>query len=198
MSRSTRASRSTTDHAAGPELCGARPAAGATLRRRRARGDRGTRELLDDSPGRRHADGEAEPVVPANRSAGARLGRLTARRRGRAAYLPSTARGHSARLRDKREVDAHLRSPRGVRTVRAAPSASRICRRARPRNRAISSSGCARSPELQILVGRWAPHELVDDNHELLVSDGATHVGSTLIESRDHLESLLPVLSATR
>jgi hypothetical protein len=54
----------------------------------------------------------------------------------------------------------------------------------------------ATAPELPILVGRWAPRELADDSNELLESDGATHVGSTLIESRDFLASLLPVLTA--
>jgi hypothetical protein len=45
----------------------------------------------------------------------------------------------------------------------------------------------AASPELQIVVGRWAPAPLADDNPRLLVEAGANHVGSTLLETRNHL-----------
>jgi predicted PurR-regulated permease PerM len=48
----------------------------------------------------------------------------------------------------------------------------------------------AASPELKILVGRWAPPSLADDHPEVLIDAGATHVGSTLIETRDHIGQL--------
>jgi len=47
-------------------------------------------------------------------------------------------------------------------------------------------------PELTILVGRWAPPALADDRPELLLESGANHVGTTLIETRDRLVSMVP------
>lgn len=47
-------------------------------------------------------------------------------------------------------------------------------------------------PDLRIIVGRWAPPALVDESWQPLRDAGATFVGSTLIETRDHLVSLLP------
>ena len=35
-------------------------------------------------------------------------------------------------------------------------------------------------PELKIVVGRWAPAPLLDDNPRLLIDAGADHVASTL------------------
>lgn len=42
-------------------------------------------------------------------------------------------------------------------------------------------------PELEIVVGRWAPPALVDDRPDLLIEVGAAHVGSTLLDTRDFL-----------
>lgn len=45
-------------------------------------------------------------------------------------------------------------------------------------------------PDARILVGRWAPPELADEDRTSLVDAGATHVATTLIETRDQLRSL--------
>jgi hypothetical protein len=45
-------------------------------------------------------------------------------------------------------------------------------------------------PELQILVGRWAPPALADDSSQALRDAGASHVASTLAQSRDYLAAL--------
>jgi predicted PurR-regulated permease PerM len=46
-------------------------------------------------------------------------------------------------------------------------------------------------PDLRIVVGRWAPPALADERTDELIADGATHVASTLLETRDYLASLL-------
>jgi predicted PurR-regulated permease PerM len=46
-------------------------------------------------------------------------------------------------------------------------------------------------PELCILVGRWAPTALADERSDELMADGATHVATTLLGTRDYLASLL-------
>jgi predicted PurR-regulated permease PerM len=48
------------------------------------------------------------------------------------------------------------------------------------------------APDLPILVGRWAPPPLADDNDEALRAAGATHVAASLVESRDYLRGLFP------
>jgi predicted PurR-regulated permease PerM len=48
----------------------------------------------------------------------------------------------------------------------------------------------AASPTLKILVGRWAPPSLADERRDELLEAGASHVGSTLIETRDHIVEL--------
>jgi len=56
-------------------------------------------------------------------------------------------------------------------------------------------------PELKIIVGRWAPPTLADDNPQLLMEAGANHVGSTLLETRDQLcqlAQLVPVAVISR
>jgi hypothetical protein len=68
----------------------------------------------------------------------------------------------------------------------SAPSKSRYLAK---RLRAIA-------PDLPILVGRWAPPELADENADALLAAGATRVGGTLLESRDQLKSLLPAVTA--
>jgi len=45
-------------------------------------------------------------------------------------------------------------------------------------------------PDVRILVGRWAPSELADEDRSILVEAGATHVATTLIETRDQLRTL--------
>jgi predicted PurR-regulated permease PerM len=45
-------------------------------------------------------------------------------------------------------------------------------------------------PQLTIVVGRWAPPTIADDQPHLLLTVGARHVGTTLIETRDYLEQL--------
>jgi hypothetical protein len=42
-------------------------------------------------------------------------------------------------------------------------------------------------PEAIILVGRWAPPELADEDRRTLIEAGATHVANTLLETRDQL-----------
>jgi len=45
-------------------------------------------------------------------------------------------------------------------------------------------------PGVRILIGRWAPPELTDEDRSTLVDAGATHVATTLIETRDKLRTL--------
>jgi predicted PurR-regulated permease PerM len=47
-------------------------------------------------------------------------------------------------------------------------------------------------PEVTILVGRWAPPALADEDRTMLVDAGASHVAATLIETRDQLRNLAP------
>jgi hypothetical protein len=46
-------------------------------------------------------------------------------------------------------------------------------------------------PELRIAVGRWGPAVLADESSQALLDAGASHVASSLIESRNDLGSLL-------
>jgi hypothetical protein len=46
-------------------------------------------------------------------------------------------------------------------------------------------------PDVKILVGRWAPPQLADDDRTILIDGGANHVAPTLIETRDHLRTLV-------
>jgi predicted PurR-regulated permease PerM len=48
-------------------------------------------------------------------------------------------------------------------------------------------------PEVRILVGRWGPPALADDSTQLLRDAGATHVASTLAETRAHLGELVEI-----
>ena len=45
----------------------------------------------------------------------------------------------------------------------------------------------AELPEATILVGRWAPGALSDEERNLLMEAGATQVASTLVETRNQL-----------
>jgi predicted PurR-regulated permease PerM len=51
-------------------------------------------------------------------------------------------------------------------------------------------------PELQIVVGRWAPPEFSDDSSQALLDAGASHVGSSLIETRKYLAELAHIGTA--
>jgi predicted PurR-regulated permease PerM len=46
-------------------------------------------------------------------------------------------------------------------------------------------------PDLRIVVGRWAPAALADENTQLLRESGASQVHSTLIETRTYLAGLI-------
>jgi predicted PurR-regulated permease PerM len=48
-------------------------------------------------------------------------------------------------------------------------------------------------PDLRIVVGRWAPPALADESTQILRDAGASHVDSTLVETRTYLVSLLEV-----
>jgi predicted PurR-regulated permease PerM/DNA-directed RNA polymerase subunit F len=58
------------------------------------------------------------------------------------------------------------------------------------RSRYIAKRLRAQAPDLPILVARWAPPELADENADALLAVGATRVASTLLETRDQLLSL--------
>ena len=50
-------------------------------------------------------------------------------------------------------------------------------------------------PELPVVVGRWAPASLVDESAQPLLDAGATHVASTLLETRDHLRGVIDAMN---
>jgi hypothetical protein len=52
-------------------------------------------------------------------------------------------------------------------------------------------------PEVTILVGRWSPPELTDDDRQSLVDAGATHVATTVLETRDQLIRLAAQAKST-
>ena len=45
-------------------------------------------------------------------------------------------------------------------------------------------------PDVRIVVGRWAPATLADDDARLLLEAGATHVASTMLETGNQLRQL--------
>ena len=51
-------------------------------------------------------------------------------------------------------------------------------------------------PDLKVIVGRWAPAALADETTEGLIEAGADHVATSLLETREHLSRLLPVLQS--
>ena len=51
-------------------------------------------------------------------------------------------------------------------------------------------------PDVPILVGRWAPPILADESHAGLREAGATHVASTLLETREQLRELARVVQS--
>jgi len=58
------------------------------------------------------------------------------------------------------------------------------------RSRYIVKKVRAAAPEATILIGRWAPPALADDDPDAFLHAGAHHVGSTLLETRDRLRQL--------
>jgi hypothetical protein len=46
-------------------------------------------------------------------------------------------------------------------------------------------------PDLRVVVGRWAPPALADESTEVLREAGATHVGTTLIDTKTYLATLV-------
>jgi hypothetical protein len=48
-------------------------------------------------------------------------------------------------------------------------------------------------PDVPILVGRWAPTSLADESHAALTEAGASHVASTLLETKERLRELATV-----
>jgi len=52
-------------------------------------------------------------------------------------------------------------------------------------------------PDLRIVVGRWAPPGLGDEDVSSLVQAGATHVDATLSASREHLREVLHLAALT-
>jgi hypothetical protein len=53
-------------------------------------------------------------------------------------------------------------------------------------------------PDLGIVVGRWAPPALADDNHKLLLEAGASAVASTLLETRQQIQQLAQRVTRAR
>jgi hypothetical protein len=53
----------------------------------------------------------------------------------------------------------------------------------------------ARLPEAKIMVGRWGLKDNVEQNEEQLREAGADQVATTLLETRTHLNTWLPVLA---
>jgi hypothetical protein len=52
-------------------------------------------------------------------------------------------------------------------------------------------------PDVKIVVGRWAPPALADDEVRPLVEAGATEVASTIIETRNQLRQLAELAPQT-
>jgi hypothetical protein len=50
-------------------------------------------------------------------------------------------------------------------------------------------------PDAKIVVGRWAPPSLADEHAVPLIEAGAAYVGATLLETRDQLYQLVPLLA---
>ncbi len=55
----------------------------------------------------------------------------------------------------------------------------------------------AAAPHVQVAVGRWAPPALADADSRLLTEAGASHIGSTLVETRDYLVAVAQALGIT-
>jgi hypothetical protein len=158
-----------------------------------------TRELLAELPrGQRDAPDSDEPVaepirvlgVPANGESDAVALRMLADLLGDAPFSIDEKPGN---LLTSEIVELMQAEPpyRAVCIVDLPPSAP-------VKSRAIAKRLHASDPDLPILVGRWAPPELADGSEDALRAAGATHVAATLIETRDQLAALRPVLGAKR
>lgn len=52
----------------------------------------------------------------------------------------------------------------------------------------------AAKPDLKILVGRWAPPAMADDDPRVLLDAGADHVGTRLLDTRDSLRQFVQLI----
>ena len=103
--------------------------------------------------------------------------------------LPISLDVCSARLRWS-ELESLVRE-RGYRIVCIAdlpPSAP-------SKTRYIVKKLRASFPSLAVVVGRWAPPLLADDSAQPLLDAGASHVASTLLETRDQLRDLISTMA---
>jgi hypothetical protein len=50
-------------------------------------------------------------------------------------------------------------------------------------------------PDARIVVGRWAPPSMADEQAEPILAAGAAYVSATLVETREQLHQLIPMLS---
>jgi hypothetical protein len=50
-------------------------------------------------------------------------------------------------------------------------------------------------PDAKIVVGRWAPPSLADEQPEPILAAGAAYVSTTLVETREQLHQLITMLS---
>ncbi len=55
----------------------------------------------------------------------------------------------------------------------------------------------AAAPDLRIMVGRWAPPSLADESADALTAAGASHVASTMEQSRSYLKDLVALRPTT-
>ncbi|MCC7008815.1 MAG: AI-2E family transporter [Acidobacteria bacterium] len=78
----------------------------------------------------------------------------------------------------------------------AAVCVAELARSAPSKSRYLVKKLHAALPDVRIVVGRWAPPDLADDGTAALMAAGATHVTSTLIETRDRLSELARVAAA--
>ena len=53
-------------------------------------------------------------------------------------------------------------------------------------------------PDAKIIVGRWAPPSLADEQPKLILAAGAAYVSTTLVETREQLRQLLAIPSRSR
>jgi predicted PurR-regulated permease PerM len=151
-----------------------------------------TRELLEDAPvraklceGKEQADGVAQRLrvlaVPANGEGDAVALTMLA---DLLAHTPISLDVQTASMLMSEILEMAQREPQCAVLIADLPPS------APSKSRYLAKRLRARAPDLPILVGRWAPPELADENGDALLAVGATRVASTLLESRDQLLSL--------
>jgi predicted PurR-regulated permease PerM len=151
-----------------------------------------TRELLEDAPVRaklsevkEEGDGVAEPLrvlaVPANGEGDAVALIMLADLLRNA---PISLDVQTANMLTSEILEMAQREPQCAVLIADLPPS------APSKSRYLAKRLRARAPDLPILVGRWAPPELADENADALLAVGATRVASTLVESRDQLLGL--------